>query len=227
MHSSAAAQKERRVRPARRPRAAFAAVVAGLVLLGGAAAGLAWASQSGRPAAAVGNVRPVPAPKQQFAAPQAALPAPVAPPVSLTIPVIGIKTNLVHLGLAADGTLQVPSSTTAAGWYTGSPRPGDTGAAVIAGHVDSYQGPAVFFRLRLLRPGDQVYVSRADGSTAVFRVTGVQQYAKSQFPTVSVYGAVPDAELRLITCGGTFDAATGHYLSNVIVFATLVTSSTS
>ena len=115
----------------------------------------------------------------------------------------------------------MPASPAVAGWYTGSPRPGAVGAAVIAGHVDSYLGPGVFFRLRALRRGDLVYVRRADGTLAVFAVTAVHTFLKSRFPTAEVYGAVPDAQLRLITCGGTFDPATGHYLSNVIVFATL------
>jgi len=143
-------------------------------------------------------------------------------PVSLVIPAIGISTSLIQLGLTASGQLQVPASTAVAGWYTGSPRPGATGAAVIAGHIDSYQGPGVFFRLRLMRPGQRVYVRRADGSVAVFQVTAVHTYLKSQFPTDGVYGATPNSQLRLITCGGTFDPATGHYLSNVIVYATLV-----
>lgn len=142
-------------------------------------------------------------------------------PVSLTIPAIGVQTSLIQLGLTAAGTLQVPSSTTVAGWYTGSPRPGAIGAAVIAGHVDSQAGPAVFFRLRLLRPGQLVYIRRADNSLAVFRVMAVQLYPKTQFPTAAVYDPVPDSQLRLITCGGTFDSTTGHYLSNVVVSATL------
>ena len=220
MHGKRPEQSARRPRPARRPRA-VAALVAGFVLLGGAGAGLAWASQTGHPAAPVGRVRPVAAPQGFKAAAPSPAPAPVALPVSLTIPAIGVQTSLIHLGLASDGTLQVPSSTTVAGWYTGSPRPGAVGSAVIAGHVDSYAGPAVFFRLKLLHAGDPVYVKRADGTLAVFRVTSVQQYSKDQFPTVSVYGPVPDAELRLITCGGTFDPATGHYLSNVVVSAVL------
>jgi sortase (surface protein transpeptidase) len=154
-------------------------------------------------------------------------PALVALPDSLTIPAIGVQTSLIKLGLAADGTLQVPSSTTVAGWYTGSPRPGALGAAVIAGHVDSQVGPAVFYQLKQLRPGEPVYVKRADGRVAEFRVTNVQRYPKAQFPTAAVYGPVPDSELRLITCGGTFDPATGHYLSNVIVDAVLDTASQS
>ncbi len=151
--------------------------------------------------------------------PVTAAPAPVARPVALTIPLIGVRTSLIKLGRAADGTLEVPSSTAVASWYTGSPRPGAVGPSLILGHVDSVAGPGVFFRLSELHRGDRVYVSRADGTTAVFRVTEVQMYPKDAFPTQSVYGGTPDPELRLITCGGVFDPATGHYLSNVIVYA--------
>jgi sortase (surface protein transpeptidase) len=149
-----------------------------------------------------------------------ATPVPVAPPVSLTIPLIGVQTQLVRLGVAAGGVLQVPSSTAVAGWYTGSSRPGAIGPAIIVGHIDSVSGPGVFFRLSQLRAGDRVYVGRADGTTVEFRVTTVETYLKDEFPTAAVYGPVPDAELRLITCGGAFDDATGHYLSNVVVYAT-------
>jgi len=140
--------------------------------------------------------------------------------VSLTIPLIGVQTQLVRLGVAAGGALQVPSSTAVAGWYTGSVRPGAIGPAIIVGHIDSVSGPGVFFRLSQLRAGDRVYVDRADGTTVEFRVTTVETYLKDEFPTAAVYGPVPDAELRLITCGGAFDEATGHYLSNVVVYAT-------
>jgi len=115
----------------------------------------------------------------------------------------------------------VPSSTAVAGWYTGSPRPGTVGAAVIAGHVDSRSGLGIFFWLRELRRGDRVYVGRADGTMAVFAVTAVRKFAKDLFPTAAVYGSVPDPELRLITCGGVFDRSLGSYLSNVVVFARL------
>ena len=142
-------------------------------------------------------------------------------PVWLTIPAIGVKAPVVNLGLNRNGTLQVPGSTTVVGWYTNSPRPGATGSAIIAGHVDSRSGPGVFFWLRTVRPGERIYVRRADGTLAVFTVTAVQMYAKSHFPTAAVYGPVPDAELRLITCGGTFDYARGSYLSNVVVYARL------
>jgi sortase (surface protein transpeptidase) len=148
--------------------------------------------------------------------------APVALPVLLTIPAIGVKTSLVHLGLQANGSLQVPLSTTVAGWYSGSPRPGAVGGSVIAGHVDSYTGPAVFYWLRNLKPGNRVYVTRADQTVATFSVSRMDSYPKTAFPTSVVYGPAPDAELRLITCGGTFDRSTGHYLSNIIAFAALV-----
>ena len=144
-----------------------------------------------------------------------------ARPTGLSIPAIGVRTSLIDLGLNKNGTLQVPGTTTVAGWYTGGPRPGAVGAAVIAGHVDSRSGVGIFFWLRTLRPGDRVYVTRADGTMAVFTVTSVRMYAKDQFPTAAVYGPVPDAELRLITCGGVFDRSIGSYLSNVVVFARL------
>ena len=204
----------------RRPWAA-AALAAGLVLICGAAGGLVWASQTGEAAAPTGRAPEVPVPRGRWAPAPLSSAQPVAVPVSLAIPAIGVQTPLTRLGLTPAGALQVPTSTSVAGWYTASPRPGQTGAAVIAGHVDSRTGAAVFFRLRLLRSGELVYVRRGDGSLAVFRITAVQMYAKVRFPTAAVYGPVPDAELRLITCGGTFDQAAGHYLSNVIVSATL------
>jgi sortase (surface protein transpeptidase) len=217
------ARRGRHASPVRRVRRPWAvvALVTGVVVLAGAGAGFAWASRTGRPAAPAANTSPVAAPTGQWAAAPLAAPAPVPMPVGLTIPAIGVQTRLVRLGLTAAGTLQVPASTQVAGWYTGSPPPGQTGAAVIAGHVDSQTGPAVFFRLRLLQPGQLVYVQRADGSLAVFEVSAVRTYAKAQFPTQAVYGPLPTAQLRLITCGGTFDPATGHYLSNVVVFANL------
>jgi sortase (surface protein transpeptidase) len=146
----------------------------------------------------------------------------VARPVRLVIPVIGVRTHLVRLGLTSAGTLQVPASAAVAGWFSKSPRPGALGASIIAGHIDSRSGPGVFFRLRDLRRGQFVYVTRANRTVARFRVTAVRQYAKVHFPAAHVYGPVPDAELRLITCGGTFDYATGSYLSNVVVYAVLV-----
>jgi sortase (surface protein transpeptidase) len=207
----------------RRPAAIFFAV--GLAVIVAGTAGLLLTRHSTpamRPAAA--GVNALPAPTGAIVAPpQSAAPAAVASPVSLTIPLIGVKTNLIRLGLQADGALQVPSTTAVAGWYTGSPRPGSIGSAIIVGHVDSFKGPGVFFRLPKLSRGDKIYVRRADGTMVVFRVTEVQTYLKNHFPTQSVYGPTPDAELRLITCGGTFDSTTGHYLSNIVVYATEAT----
>jgi sortase (surface protein transpeptidase) len=108
-----------------------------------------------------------------------------------------------------------------AGWYAPGTRPGDPGSAVILGHVDSKRGPAVFFRLRELRRGDDVTITRADGSSVRFAVDRTEQYDKRRFPTDAVYYPTLAPELRLVTCGGEFDATAGHYRSNVIVFATL------
>jgi hypothetical protein len=148
-------------------------------------------------------------------------------PVSVSIPAIGVSSTLLHLGNNADGSVQVPSLATSANkaaWYKYSATPGQVGASVIEGHVDSTHGAAVFFRLGALNPGDLVDVQLADGVTAVFKVTGVRQYAKSEFPAKEIYGPTDYAALRLITCGGAFDYKTGHYLSSTIVFASLVSS---
>ena len=210
------------VRVVRRPVAAIV-LACGLLGAGTGLAGLALASQNGHPAAAgPGRATVLPGPAgPQAPAPQPSL-AKVARPTRLVIPSIGVRTRLIRLGLTPSGALQVPKSAAVAGWYTGSSRPGAIGAAVIGGHIDSRLGPGVFYRLRLLRPGSRVYVRRADGTLAAFRVTAVRTYLKSRFPTEAVYGPAPDAQLRLITCGGTFDYATGHYLSNVIVYAAMV-----
>ncbi len=149
-------------------------------------------------------------------------------PVSIDIPAIGVHSVLLHLGVKPDGTMQVPPlhrTPSAAAWYKYSVTPGQIGTSVIEGHVDSKQGPAVFFRLGALHPGDLINVRLADGITAVFRVTGVRQYLKSTFPARTVYrDATRFAALRLITCGGAFDYATSQYLSSTVVFAFLVTS---
>ena len=210
-----------RARLVRRP-VALAAFLAGVLTIVGGTVGLT------RLASHPGDVpRPLakssPAPHGIFAAPPAAHSAKqVARPVALTIPAIAVRTPLARLSRTPQGTLQAPASTTVAGWYTGSPRPGEIGSSIIAGHIDSTQGPAVFFRLRLLRPGDLVYVRRSDGTLAVFRVYAEHMYPKNDFPTERVYGPTPDAELHLITCGGVFDQATGSYLSNVVVYATQI-----
>jgi Sortase domain len=213
------ARRRLRGRIARRP-AAAAAAACGLLICAAAIAGLLVASQGGRPALAAGRTPFVAVPDGRSASlPDAAHPVTVAAPVALLMPAIGVRTSLIRLGRSASGALQVPRTTAVAGWYTGSPRPGEIGAAVIAGHVDSYLGPGVFFRLRLLRHGNLILVRRADGSLVAFRVLQVRLYLKTRFPTAEVYGPAPAAELRVVTCGGTFDPATGSYLSNVVVSA--------
>jgi hypothetical protein len=145
-------------------------------------------------------------------------------PVTLAIPAIGVSVGLSTLGLNADGTVQVPTDVARPGWFDLGPTPGQLGSAVILGHVDSTQGPAVFFRLADLVPGDPVTVVLADGSTARFVVTSTVQYLKTGFPDLEVYGNHGSSELQLVTCGGAFDSGTGHYLSNVVVYTSLVGS---
>jgi sortase (surface protein transpeptidase) len=213
----------REVRASRARLVAASMLGAGLLAAGAGTAGLAASGFSPVPAAQVpASPSPVPVPTARAVTPARLATAQRTPrPVRLTIPAIGVRTALVDLGLNRDGTLQVPASTAVAGWYAGSPPPGAVGSAVIAGHVDSRSGPGVFFWLRAMRAGERVYVERADRTMAVFTVTGVRQYAKDEFPTAAVYGAVPDAELRLITCGGSFDRSAGSYLSNIVVYARL------
>ena len=145
-------------------------------------------------------------------------------PVKIRIPRIGVNAPVMKLGRDADGTVQVPplAAHNLAGWYRYGPSPGQRGPAVILGHVDSATGVSVFYDLRNLRPGDQVYVTLADGKVAVFTVDGLQKVAKDAFPTASVYGRARYPSLRLITCGGPFDQAAGHYVDNIIVYAHLV-----
>ncbi|MFD9894566.1 class F sortase [Amycolatopsis sp. NPDC059027] len=147
-----------------------------------------------------------------------------ATPVSLDIPKIGARSSLIPLGLNPDNTVQVPPVETPlqAGWYENGPTPGETGPAVILGHVDGNKQAGIFYRLRELAPGDQVSVSRKDGSTAWFAVTKVDQVAKDRFPTDAVYGDTNTPELRLITCGGAFDRNAHSYLDNIIVYAQLI-----
>src|SRR4051794_2994586 len=143
----------------------------------------------------------------------------VARPARIEIPSIGVDAVMIPLGLNRDGTLEVPEDFTQAGWWTGAARPGQPGPAIVAGHVDSYTGPAVFYRLPELRPGATIIVDRRDGTRARFTVLGSEHYPKDRFPTARVYGSTPGPTLRLITCSGTFDRSTGHYLDNTVVYA--------
>lgn len=147
---------------------------------------------------------------------------PAAKPASLTIPAIGVRAEgLRDLGLTPDGALEVPPDATTVGWFTGAPSPGEAGPAVLAAHVDYKHVPGAFSRLKELRPGAQARVGRTDGRTAVFTVYRVDRYAKAAFPADRVYGDTAEPELRLITCGGAFDRASGNYLDNVVAYAKL------
>jgi len=198
-----------------------AVVVAALLLLAGCAAGggrgaeplpAAAAQTTGSTAAGVDAARGFHSTRGYRATPV---------PVRIEIPAIGVTSSLDRLGRAPDKTVQVPSRWEVAGWFAPGTRPGDPGSAVILGHVDSRSGPAVFYRLRELRRGDLVEVARADGSTVRFVVQRTEQYDKRRFPTDEVYYPTLTPALRLVTCGGEFDATAGHYRSNIIVFATL------
>jgi sortase (surface protein transpeptidase) len=144
-------------------------------------------------------------------------------PESLVIPAIGVRSELLHLGLREDGSLEVPPEGpgSPASWYDGSPAPGERGPAVLLGHVNATGGgPGVFAGLRSLVPGDRIEVLREDGSTAVFVVDRGEQYGKDDFPTLEVYGNTEGAELRLVTCDG-FDPDTGEFDDNYVVHASL------
>jgi len=145
-------------------------------------------------------------------------------PVRIRIPSIRVNAPLMKLGLDRRGRLQTPplSRPGVAGWYVGSASPGQIGPAVVVGHMDTRTGPAVFFRLRQLKPGARIYIDRRDGSTAVFEARKRIRVPKTRFPTDAVYGDIGNAGLRLITCGGAFDHRTRHYRDNIIVFARLV-----
>ncbi|WP_235927935.1 class F sortase [Goekera deserti] len=143
-------------------------------------------------------------------------------PVRVQVPALGLRADVVRLGLAADGTMQLPPDGDPVGWFEGGPTPGEQGPAVLAGHVDWAGDPGAFAGLAELVAGDEVVVDRADGSQLVFRVDRVETHPKSAFPTEAVYGDTAGADLRLITCGGAFDEDAGDYRDNVVVFAALV-----
>jgi hypothetical protein len=224
-----------------------------LIASGGTTIGLAASSQDHAPQpgrAAAGAIDPVhragspagqPAPRSRglsISEPWAGydakqLKAPAGPwlprslPTAIDVPAIGVHSRLLHLGLDSNGAMQVPplfAQPSQAAWYKYSPTPGQVGPSIIEGHIDTYRGPSVFYRLGALRPGDTVNVTLADGTVAVFRVTAVREYLKSSFPTQTVYGPADYAALRLITCGGDFDYATHSYLGSTVVFAALTSS---
>lgn len=146
----------------------------------------------------------------------------VGRPKRIRIPAIGVDSRLQPLGLNTDGTIEVPGDWHTAGWFEQGAKPGQRGPAVILGHVDSRTGPAVFYRLHELRPGDEIIVDQLGDSTATFEVKRTEYHDKDVFPTEAVYFPTLRPVLSLVTCGGAFDDAVGHYRSNVIVFASLV-----
>jgi hypothetical protein len=186
------------------------------------------AASSTRPSVAPTSVSsPAPIPGITPATAPAPTAATIGLPVRLTVASIGVNTGLQSLTLLSNGTLQSPSSWNVAGWYAGGIRPGQIGPAVIAGHIDSTSGPAVFYRLSQLKVGAQAQVTEDSGSVLTFVVDDVQSFEKDKFPDDAVYGPTPYPELRLITCTGDFDYKTHNYLSNLVVSAHLVSGDAS
>ncbi|MDQ2586652.1 class F sortase [Saccharothrix yanglingensis] len=197
-----------------RTRAIIAATAAALLIAGLSTARLLWSPGDDGPTGhTVGQ-------------PAAASPPAVsdAVPVEVRIPALGARSSLVPLGLDADGTAEVPplDRPLQAGWYKHGPAPGDTGPAVLLGHVDGRGEPGIFHDLAKLVPGDRVEVVRHDRTTATFTVRRVDRVPKDRFPTDTVYGETATPQLRLITCGGAFDPSSGDYRDNVIAYADLV-----
>jgi hypothetical protein len=207
---------------------AGALVILGLGLTGcgggsggsGSSAGSDGSPSSARPAQSAPNSASSPASGAKKASLGRSL------PVKIAISKIGVRAPVMTLGLKSDGSIEEPplSRPNLTGWYRLGPTPGQKGPAVIAGHVDAHGSPAVFAKLSKLSRGDRVEVSRKDGTVAVFQIDSVQRVAKNAFPTKKVYGAIDFPGLRLITCGGAFNQATGHYVDNVIAYGRLVSS---
>jgi len=173
---------------------------------------------SGEPTGASGGDRDI----TGFQDPAAPVARSAATPTKVAIPAIGVDAGLEDLHRGAAGELDPPKGWDDAGWFSDGIVPGQVGPAVIAGHVDSPTSAAVFFRLDELVAGDRITVTMSDGSTRIFVVDRTERAAKKAFPTSDVYGTTPTPTLRLITCDGTFDTATGHYTDNLVVFADLV-----
>ncbi|WP_223269505.1 class F sortase [Frigoribacterium sp. ACAM 257] len=196
--------------------------LAAVVALTGCATGAAEPAPSGSPRAEATGAPSSPAPP---AAPSPAAPAPApavevgAEPARVAVPAIELDEPLIGLGIAPTGAMEVPVDADEVGWFTGGGRPGGRGPTVIAAHVDSTSGPAVFFRLSELVAGDEVTVTTVEGTAVRYVVDEVVDVPKAEFPTARVFGAQPADQLRLITCGGVFDPGSGHYDQNRVVFA--------
>lgn len=217
------------------PRVAATTLAIALAVGGITAFGLTYMRRTSPPPrpplASSGRIEPAP-PSTARPTTRRTTPVPPAPtravglsasaPIEITIPAIGVTSAIVDLGRNADGTVEVPSSFHVVGWYKFAVTPGQVGPAVFLGHVDSQSGPGIFYRLGQLRVGDRVVVKRRDGRTVTFAISGVREYAKAAFPSIDVYGNTPVPTIRLVTCGGAFDPATRHYLSNVVAFGEMV-----
>ncbi|MFD9723323.1 class F sortase [Streptomyces sp. NPDC059072] len=209
-------------RPALRvARGPVLAVVVTLAALAGATG--CGAPAPGKPATPAPYVSPASSPAATPAPAATAAPLPASEPVRVRIPSAGVDASpVLKLGLAGDGTVEVPSVADGdkIGWYTKGVTPGETGPAVLIGHFDTARGPAVLKDVSKVHTGDDITVSRADGSTAVFRVRALEQVDKKNFPTAKVYGDTTRPELRVITCGG--EITEGHRPDNIILYADLV-----
>lgn len=207
-------------RPSRHRRtAAVAALAAGVAL---ALTGTVALVTHGSPEPARVDIGTLPVP--QGADGHAATSDPrSAPPMRIRISAIGLDHALVGLRVQQDGHLGVPARPDQIGWWSDGPRPGDPGAAVIVGHVDSATGPAAFYGLSTLHPGETISVERGDHTKADFTVRALRQYEKDAFPDDQVYVTAGPPVLRLITCGGSYDRERGGYRDNVVVYATLST----
>ena len=146
-------------------------------------------------------------------------PVPVGVPVRLKIPAIKVDAEVEHVALTPDGAMDVPKNYDNVAWYTLGPRPGEAGNAAIAGHVDSKRGKAVFWDLRKLKPGDEVYVVGSDGVERRFVVTVLEVYKRADAPLTRIFGGAPGTHLNLITCDGAFDRNRQEYDSNLVVYA--------
>lgn len=183
---------------------------------------------AGAPVVPAAPAAPPAAAAEPDAARSAPRPAPppaavvTAEPAAVAIPAIGVRSDLLSLGIAPDGGAEVPEDFARAGWFRGSGRPGGSGPTVLLGHVDSTDGPAVFYRLRDLRPGDVIEVTTTDGTPARYAVERTEQVTKDAFPTFAVFGATPDDVLRLVTCAGAFDRGARSYTDNLVVHAVRV-----
>lgn len=164
-----------------------------------------------------------PATSNNVAAPQLVLaikPSNIPDPSLLAIPSLKITAPFESLGLNANRTIEVPKNYMGVGWFVYGAKPGEVGASVVVGHLDSVWGSAVFANLSKIKPGDEIFITRTDDSIVTYRVDSIQKFSQSNFPTKMVYGFISYPGLRLITCSGTWDKRAGHYSDNLVVFAT-------